>query len=214
MFEENALGLLCEKVLGHQNNHGWWASIAHILSMTSTTIPYLWKKGISTHYIGSSYDPSAKTFDSNNSEMIDTLACCNIDFRSVDENLNRNDKVGKIVSYQKETGTPIKLKVCWNRTAGENCSACEKCYRTILNLIANHADPNEYGFSVDQSTINRMRQFVRDNTVSSAFWLPIQESMQSEREFWTGTEMDWFLDVKLNSVSVYARKLKRKLFQR
>lgn len=211
MFEENSLGFLCEKLLGHERNHGWWASIAHILSMSSTIAPWLWHKGISIHYIGSSYDPATKTFDANNGMLIEALTYMECRFVSVDARINRNEKATKIVTYRETTQAPIELKVCWNRTAGVNCSACEKCYRTILNIMSNHGDPNQYGFTVNSNTIKQMQQFVRTNTVSSAFWLPIQKAMVAEREFWTGSEMEWFLDAKLNSVGVYLQKIRKKL---
>lgn len=210
-FNENALGHLCEGMLGHRNNHGWWASIAHILSMSSTIAPLLWLKGIRTHYIGSSYDPSTKTFDSNNTLLIDALCYTSCRFASVDAHINRNEKAAKIIEYRKLTDAPLQLKVCWNRTAGINCSACEKCYRTILNIIANHDDPNKYGFVVDGNSLARMKQFVSSNTVSKAFWTPIQHKMRKERSMWEKSEIAWFLDAKLNAPCVYLHRIAQKL---
>ena len=210
-FNENALGHLCESLLGHRNNHGWWASIAHILSMSTTIAPWLWLKGITTHYIGSSYDPSTKIFDSNNTNLIDALQYDFCHFSSVDAQMNRNEKAAKIITYRKMTNAPLQLKVCWQRTAGINCSQCEKCYRTILNLISNRDDPNLYGFVVNRNTIQNMKQFVATNIVNSAFWYPIQQRMKSQRSFWENTEMAWFLDMQLNSPMVYCHRIMQKL---
>lgn len=211
MFHENALGLLCEKLLGHGNNHGWWASIAHILSMSAAIAPWLWLRGINTHYIGSSYDPSTTIFDSNNTALIDSLRYCTCRFVSVDPQMNRNEKTAKIIAYRKTTNAPIQLKVCWNRTAGVNCSACEKCYRTIMNIIVNRDDPNQYGFVVDRNTIERMKHFLSTNKVSTAFWSPVQKAMQVQRENWKDTEMSWLLDIKLNAPRVYLYRIAQKL---
>lgn len=215
MFNEDKLGYLCDPLLGHKNNHGWWASIAHILSMTTTIAPWAWKNRIATHYIGSSYDGQTKTFDSNNEELICAIRYCSCNFAMVDRLIGRNEKVKKIVRFRQENGTPISLKVCWQRTAGKNCCACEKCYRTIMNLIVNHANPNEYGFVVTSKTLYEMRKFLKVNTVSTAFGKPIHQAFLKERDFWkTVPEMSWFLCCRLNSPAVYASKVKNKLANR
>lgn len=212
-FKENELGELCEKLLGHSFNHGWWASVAHILSMTAAIAPFAWQQRIGTHFIGSSYDGKTKTFDSNNEEMIAAIRYGSCIFRMVDGSLGRNEKVGKIIRYRERTGAPLQLKVCWQRTAGVNCSACEKCYRTIMNILANRGNPNDYGFVVDANTLVTIRTFLRTNTVSTAFWNPIQEAFRAEGDFWnTVPEMSWILKARINSPAVYLRKLKRKLF--
>lgn len=208
MFDENALGDLCLQMLGRKFNHGWWASIAHILSMTTTIAPWMWIKRIKKHYIGSSYDVETKVFDSNNEEMIKAIRYSSCSFSMVDGMIGRNAKVKKIITYQTSTDLPIELKVCWNRTAGKNCSSCEKCYRTIMNIIANHGNPNDYGFIVDDMVIGRIEEFLLENTVSSAFWKPIQKSFQEEAEYWEKIEsMKWILNMRLNSPKVYLKKI-------
>lgn len=214
MFRENELGELCEKLLGHRFNHGWWASIAHILSMTAAIAPWLWLNRIGTHYIGSSYDGKTDTFDSNNELFIGAIRYCACLFEMVDPGVGRIEKAGKIIRYRSRTGVPLQLKVCWQRTAGINCSACEKCYRTILNIIANHGDPNAYGFAVDKETMKRIEMFLKTSTVSKAFWKPIQESFRAEQEFWTKIpEISWILKIRVNSPIVYLRKLQHRLFR-
>lgn len=213
MFEETKLGHLCEKLLGHRFNHGWWASVAHILSMTATIAPFVWQQQIGMHFIGSSYDGKTKTFDSNNEDLIAAIRYAACDFRMVDSSLGRNEKVGKIIRYRNITDAPLQLKVCWQRTAGVNCSACEKCYRTIMNILANRGDPNNYGFSVDADTLKQIQAYLHTNPVSSAFWFPIQHAFLAERDFWESVpEVSWILKARINSPAVYLRKLKRKLF--
>lgn len=213
MFEENKLGYLCEKLLGHRFNHGWWASIAHILSMTTTIAPWLWKNRIACHYIGSSYDGQRSTLDANNDEMVDAIRCGSCKFTMVDSTTDRNDKIAKIIRYTAITKSRIQLKVCWRRHAGQNCSSCEKCYRTIMSIIANHGDPNDFGFCVRTSTLDEIRCFLKENTVNLGFWNTIQQSFQANRDYWNSIpEISWILKVRINSPAVYLRKLKRKLF--
>lgn len=207
MFEEDKLGLECEKVLGHKNNHGWWASIAHILSMTSACAPWIWINRITSHYIGSSYDGKNDTFDSNNEQLVDAIKFCSCRFHLVDSDIDRNAKVKKIIDYCKANGTSVQLKVCWWRVTGENCCACEKCYRTIMNIIANHADPNQYGFCVNRDTLQQIKTFLSTHTVSAAFWEPIQQTFKEDAGTWIDTELAWILTIKINSVRAKLNRL-------
>lgn len=216
MFEENALGDVCLKLLGRSKNHGWWASIAHILSMTTTVAPWAYKHKIGQHYIGSSYNPKETlTFDSNNKEFINSIRYSSAIFSIVDEQVGRNEKIGKIVQYKEKSEVPIQLKVCWQRQAGVNCSNCEKCYRTIMSIIANHGDPNVFGFKVDSLVIQKIKKFLSTNLVSTAFWKPIQDMFLSDREYWeSNSQMNWILTLKLNSAQIYFIKLKQKFMDR
>lgn len=184
IFEEDKLGWLCEKNLGHKYNHGWWASIAHILVMTAVVAPLMYTQHIGTHYIGSTYDAVGKTFDANNAELIHAIKFASGSFEIVDSHLERNQKVGKIIKWNNKMKAPLKLKVCWYRIAGENCNNCEKCYRTIMNIICNHGNPNDYGFNVDENVITNIHDFLIKNTVNTGFWIPIQNAFKEERTFW------------------------------
>lgn len=212
MFRENELGFVCEKLLGHKRNHGWWASIAHVLSMVSASTPWLWKNNISNHYIGSSYDGQIKTLDANNDEMVECLKWCSCKIRMADSAVERNEKINRIVRFRNELMIPIELKVCWNRNKGKNCSSCEKCYRTIMSIIANKADPNDFGFHVDGNTIASIKNYLYHNTVNQGFWENIQDAFKAEESYWEQDEyFAWFTKFKINGLSVYVRKIINKI---
>lgn len=212
MFCENELGFLCEELLGHQRNHGWWASIAHVLSMTSASIPWTWKEHISVVYIGSSFDGQIKTLDANNDEMVECLKWCSCEICMADSATPRNEKINRIVEFRKKSLVPIELKVCWNRKSGENCSACEKCYRTMMSIIANKADPNDFGFHMDENTMVAIKEYLHINTVNLGFWKNIQDAFVKEADFWRrDPRFAWFVDFKINNVVVYIRKLCKRI---
>jgi hypothetical protein len=66
-----------------------------------------------------------------------------------------------------------------------NCSRCEKCLRTICELLLNNVDPNAYNFEVDARTLQRLKfrlteryyLFFRGNEGTINFWRAIQESV-------------------------------------
>ena len=213
MFKEDELGHLCGRLIGKRKNHGWWASIAHILTMVSATMPWLYFNGINDHYIGSSYDGQKKTLDANNDDMVAAISIDYCVIHMADYATDRNEKIKKIIDFNRETGAHVSLKVCWNRTAGRNCSDCEKCYRTILGIISNHGNPNDLGFDVGEKTLLKIKSFLSENLVNAGFWRTIIIKFQKECEYWRKyPELAWILEVKLNSFGVYARKIRKKLF--
>ena len=214
MFCENELEELTISHVGKALNHGWWATIAHTLSMTAAAIPWLLKENINKVYFGSSYQEGKATYDANNIELLHAMSSEYYEILCADINLERNDKVTKIVRWKQETKAPIQLKVCWRRVAGKNCSSCEKCYRTILNILSNHGDPNEFGFEVDANVLLGIKKYLETHRVGTAFWKPIQDAFLAKKEYWgTKSEISWILDVKLNSMKTILPRVQRMLLQ-
>ena len=189
------------------HNHGWWASIAHILSMSSLIAPLAYLYGIRYHYISSSYEASNRTFDANNETMVNSIKFTNCELKSLDKDLDRTQKAHKIVSFCKNHNVNFLLKVCWYHHNGENCSHCEKCYRTILDIIVNKGDPNLYGFCVNNKTFNEIHNFLLNNYVNSGYWKPIQIKFQNNSEYWMNKpEISWILNFKFNGFKLILKK--------
>lgn len=72
-FNEQKIETLLRKQIRQEDNHGWWASIAHILSMTSAIAPLLYQNRVGVHYIGSSYPAASEGFDANNVDMVNAI---------------------------------------------------------------------------------------------------------------------------------------------
>ena len=213
-FKENKLCGVCLKILGRKYYHDWWASIAHILSMTTTISPFIYANKIQEHYIGSSYEIGANTFDSNNSQIVDAIKYCSCKLSILDEQIDRNEKVKRIIKYEKDyfskenKASPFKLKVCWFRKSGENCCSCEKCYRTIMNIIVNHGDPNKLGFTVNRITLENIKRYILTKKVNRAFWIEIQREFIKEKDYWSNVkEVSWILYIKINACRVYFKRL-------
>ncbi len=212
-FKENELGDLTTKHVGRKmNEYGWWATIAHSISMLTSVAPLMYAQKIATVYIGSTHANYESSYDANNQKVLDAISFSSGVFSIADGDLVRNQKVTKIVQFKKQTDAPIQLKVCWQRTAGKNCSSCEKCYRTILNILSNHGDPNELGFNVDSHTYKRINEYLNTHHVGEAFWKPIQDTFIAEKEFWANDpDISWFLTKKINSPKTFFARAKRKI---
>lgn len=207
MYNEEKVTKLWGTRISPFKNHGWWANIGHILSMSSLIAPIVYAKKISVHYIGSSYDSKSSTFDANNAELLNAIKFGNIDFISVDENRNRMQKAKTVIEFSNRTEIPLELKVCWYRQAGRNCSRCEKCYRTIMNIVVNHGDPNDFGFAVNSDTFREMRMFLSENYVNAEFWNEIQKGFLQNRTEWERNgDLSWILEFRFNSFKAIRNK--------
>ena len=214
MFYEDELGYLTSQYVGKFNEYGWWATIAHSLSMMSTVIPWMYKNGVRTIYLGSTHTQKEISYDANNVMLLDAISNEDYSIRSADGDLVRNEKVTKIVQWKKKLKAPLQLKVCWRRVAGKNCSSCEKCYRTILNILSNHGDPNEFGFDVDESVLLGIKRYIETHRVGISFWKPIQDAFVADKEYWsTKPEISWILDIRFNSIKTLLPRVHRKLKQ-
>lgn len=102
MYNEPKVSKFLATRIAPWNNHGWWASIAHILSMTTLLAPLVYEKRIGTHYIGSSYTKSSNTFDANNNILLESIKFSSCNLKGVDGDLTRIDKAKKIIEFSKK----------------------------------------------------------------------------------------------------------------
>ena len=54
-----------------------------------------------------------------------------------------------MVDYQKKSGKPYPVWVC--SFIDKNCCECEKCFRTILEIVAEGGDIHNFGFEIESS---------------------------------------------------------------
>lgn len=102
--------------------------------------------------------------------------------------LTRLDKVKKYLVGKKEFYEYIR--VCFSQFSILNCSQCEKCSRTILELLSNNISPTECNFKMDQTTLPRIRKrlenfFYRHALLSGGesifeFWKEMQRNVETD----------------------------------
>jgi hypothetical protein len=100
----------------------------------------------------------------------------------------RIQKIKFITDEVKTNNRSIILKVCYSsRNTAINCNQCEKCYRTILGLIINNANPNDYGFKVSSYLYNEVATFIGKGFYSEGeayFWKELAEGILTNDTFY------------------------------
>ena len=215
LFREYSFDKICKQFIDRELWWGYWASIAHIVVMTASIAPVVYAKGITQHYIGSSHSSNDAAFDGNNEEVINAIGYAGCKFISADANLDRNDKVKKIVEYSNTSGVHFKLQVCWHKENGLNCCHCEKCYRTIMNVLSAHGDPNNFGLTYNTDKMSEIKKFLETTPIKVSYWETTQNVFKKEQSYWSKTNLTWFVQFKFNRPKTYLYKalslIKRKI---
>lgn len=189
-------GILSQLVFPRAND-GWWHGFQHGIGVISHAAPYAYLHKLKRIYIASSFSEQYK-FTCASDPTIDNHVCiskCATVHDGYDR--NRQEKVRRICEYSRRMNTPIYLRVCWESSGGENCCACEKCYRTICNILAEGDDPTHFGFA--SYSLAKLRQkfqepgFVQGTSVN--LWRNIQDRFREKPEH-LPQELNWLMAVR------------------
>ena len=217
-INEGALNRLVKK-----SRDGWWHGFQHGIAIIGHAAPVAYVYGLKNVYIASSYPEKMKgrytcASDISIDNHVHYCGC-----RTVHDGyeLDRQEKVRYLVSQKNEWNRNYELRVCWESSGGGNCCHCEKCYRTILEIVSEGGNPNEYGFRWGDKEIKRCKQDMEHKIVQPRFnieqyYLPIPEAMRRNQNTIEGYEKyGWLLNMdfsKFNEMPI--KKLRRNFFVR
>lgn len=212
LIKEGSLDAHIRQFVRRSYYHGYWASVGHIVVMTAVIAPLLYMKKINRHYIGSTYKEKSGGFDGNSEMMACAIRFFGCENVLIDSDLTRNDKARKVVEFKRKSGLPIKLNVCWYRKDGINCSKCEKCCRTMMNIILGGGNPNEFGFKFDNETSMSMKNYLSAKEVNKDFWKQIKKDFCADSSLSKKyPAMRWMNTIKINPLRIYVILAKNKL---
>lgn len=162
---------------------GWWGKVQHGLSLIGSLAPISYLYSYTSIYIASSYTEQINIAWGSTPEIDEKISWASIKVFHNGYDLKRQDKVDLITGFAKDTNTQFKLRVCYSENRDEfNCSRCEKCYRTILGIILNGKDPNDYGFEVGSSVYKDMFETLHIGNASKGlqyFWWELMEKAKN-----------------------------------
>lgn len=172
-----------------QSKDSWWHGFQHGIAVIAHAAPLAYLNGFQHVYIASSFPASMKgQYTCASDPMMDNhVHFCGCGTVHDGYELDRQQKVAYILRRQAEVGKPVNLRVCWESRGGGNCCRCEKCYRTILELVSEGANPNQYGFRWNRDDIRRCRRDMLGRCtllqcLVNEYYPPVQERMRENRE--------------------------------
>ena len=192
-------GALSEFVMPLAND-GWWHGFQHGIGIASHVAPYAYLHKLKNIYIASSFSHKYK-FTCASDPTIDNYLhmgkCATI---HDGYEFSRQDKIRRICEYSRRTGMEIQLRVCWISSGGQNCCACEKCYRTICAILAEGENPATFGFpNYSTDMLKKMqRDFQKPNFIYGvvvSLWQNIQDRFREKPEN-LPKELAWLMEIK------------------
>ena len=112
--------------------------------------------------------------------------------------LTRLEKVRLLVEHQKKNGKALPLHVCSFKD--HECCVCDKCFRSIVQIVAEGGDPRDFGFDIKGSLRDFYSKAAPENVYlwdlpkeKVRYWPPTAARMKenydniAEKDF-----VDWF----------------------
>lgn len=187
-----------------KSKNGWWYGFQHGIGLLGHAAPIAYVYGLQKIYIAASYSKHMKgnyvcasdpTIDNHVSYGRARVIHDGYDY-------SRQEKVRGLCGFSKANSLKIPLRVCWKSKGGRNCGKCEKCYRTILEIVSEGGDPNDFNFNWNKEKIKQCKrvmcwELTTKQSIIEAFYLPIQENFNKNKSLIDNYEAyHWLL--KLN----------------
>ena len=167
----------------HEN---WWHGFQHGIAIIASAAPIAYCYNIRRIYLAATLSvkstedyicASTPTIDNN----VRFFGCTAL--HEGYEN-SRNDKIRKICYFSKKKNVPIKLRVCWETRTGYNCCRCEKCVRTLLSILSEGYDPNDFGFNIKTEEYEELLHIIENDKlkIPILFWTDIIYNFSLNKE--------------------------------
>jgi len=156
----------------------WWGKVQHGLGLLGLLAPISFERKASIAYISSSYSIPITWGSTKVSD--EKIRWGGLRVLHDAAELTRQNKAQLIVDFARARQKPIQLRICYSEVKRDgNCGKCEKCYRTIMNLVLAGADPRDYGFPFSRKTYENMFRYISSIPASAGmkiFWLEISNA--------------------------------------
>lgn len=185
--------------------YGWWHDFQHGIGIISHAAPLAFKLGLEKVYIASSFTKNdIGSYTCASDPTIDNY----VKFGSTKVvhdgyELNRQMKIKKICDYTEANKLNLPVRVCWVSKDGKNCCKCEKCYRTIMGVLAENKDPKSLGFErYDENIRHHMLKELRWKKISKYNFRRYRYIQDKLRNNYTldncPADLKWFYKLKFS----------------
>lgn len=198
-----------------KSNSEWWHDFQHGIGIIGHAAPVVYKNKLNMVYIASTYSINDKQVSCASYPTIDNnvrIGSCKVIHDGFE--YTRQDKVLKVCKYSITTNKKIHLRVCWEVAGGHNCSACEKCIRTIMGIYAEGYNPVDFGFLPDYEHV---KSFVieKDLFKKNHRYKPIlKRYIENKEKFINDPNINWLYEIGLDSDNKTNKSFKDKIIKK
>ena len=186
----------------------WYSSVGHGLGLLGLCAPLAYARGYGTLYMAATHTEAFDEPWGSHPRIDDRVRWTGT--RAVHDGygLSRQEKLELIADYVRGGNEDLTLRTCIYSDAGDNCGACEKCYRTAVGLVLAGLDPNEFGYDVDGETFEEVRTALESGRFALGederfMWRDIRDHVPGEGDYrWpeAGAFFDWLQRADLDEL--------------
>lgn len=186
----------------------WWYDVQHGAALLGHVAPIAFIKKIQCHFIPASYNSNDKNVVCASYPTLDeAMRFCGCQIIHEGFSKTRLGKVENVVNYRRENGDDVVLRVCCTERGSEvNCCRCEKCYRTISEIIACKEMPKDYGFEFEIEQSKEMKSFFKECEMQETairHWKEIQGKMLEDKKYFKKIKpIRWMLKYNFDKIKV------------
>lgn len=195
-----------------------WHGFLHSMAFISIAVPLAYKHGIDEIIIASSLTTGLNFLCASNTTTDAEFKYSGTGLILHDGfELHRQNKIHIITDYQRKLGRPYFMRVCSFHDS--NCCHCEKCFRTVLGIVAENSNPEDFGFHISESLKQHWQKAMNEHIALMSFdsekslhWPHIISRMKYNYERMDAEKkefVDWFLKYDFNE---HKKKALRKYY--
>jgi hypothetical protein len=137
----------------------WYSAVGHGLGLLGLCAPLCFERGVTTLYIAATHSASFTEPWGSHPTIDDNVTWSGTAASHDGYDMTRQEKVESIAGFIRDLDPDLQIRTCTDDAGrGGNCSACEKCYRTIVGLVIAGIDPTEHGYEVTAETFPDARE--------------------------------------------------------
>lgn len=221
VIRSNIPRIVNKQVLYREFGLDWWPDVCYGIALTGLSAPLTCVTDIGTLYFASGGSEVKDKYPSGSKPAYDNkISWAGVKVVHDNSEVSRQQKIRYFLKDYIKDRLHIFLKVCNDtKLPASNCGRCDKCFRTITELVIEGVDPNKCGFkNVDSKTLDLIKKsftkknlFARkwiierkaelyDRMAEFSFWKSAQEYMPKTMEFslqWSKEFLEWFRTLDL-----------------
>lgn len=175
----------------------YWHGFQHGIAIIGHAAPIAYIYQLKMIYIASSFTKEDYATCASDPTIDNFVKLSNTSIFHDGYNYNRGDKIRNIIQFCNRENEKIKLRVCFDENNPNNCCNCEKCYRTICEIIVNGYDPHKLGFDYKESLLKAIKEDFQNKIVLSHTknWERIRNTLKEREQILEKDDsLKWILD--------------------
>ncbi len=206
-LNENTLTLKVNELSGDN----WWHGFQHGIGIIGHAAPVCFALNKLIVYFASSFTEAdkGKITCASDPTIDNFVRFGNTSIIHDGYEYDRQDKIHNIVEYCRKEERKISLRVCWKSTGGKNCCECEKCWRTILGIIAEGEEASNYDMSYTDKQLKNFHKiyYIKKNIPDyrrDGVYTKIQDTMRKNLNYeQLPKDLQWFYKLNIKKLGYH-----------